>query len=147
MLLLTAGCINRISGETAVYKGSTGPAVLFRWCERPTKIHTKLGIYDSDGNWRIIAKFSTTTVSGESASFEIRSPGSGWELETGNPTLSPGVEYFVIAAPGDGDDDSFAQTIFTVDDVASLQPGQVISGSGKVTYPQSEFLAREPSYC
>lgn len=145
ILISATGCINTVNGDTAVYKGASGPAVLFKWCGQPSTIHAEISLGNDAESWRPLARFSTSTISGDGAPLEIGSPAPEWRLDAGDPTLSSGVEYTIWAWPDSEDDGSFLQTRFTLDGVASLRNDQLISGTSSAILNKSDFMAEELS--
>nr|WP_062338920.1 hypothetical protein [Herbidospora sakaeratensis] len=146
LLAATTGCMARIDGDSAVYHGTTGPAVLVTWCGRPSTMYVDLGVWEDDTTWRDQARFRLVSVPAETVPFEVASPGPSWRLESGDPTLSAGVQYTVYPSY-EGGDGAFEPTTFTVEEVTALTPGQVLTGRSGVVKKRSTYLAEDRTYC
>ncbi|WP_062440376.1 hypothetical protein [Herbidospora daliensis] len=129
VLVAATGCMAKLSGETAVYQGPAGPVALIRWCVPPTSVRADIGVFDDDSNWQPVARYtSVSPLAAEGASLDLASPGPAWRLDTGDPTLSPGVEYNLSATRGDSGGDILS--------TAALPPGRVLTGTaGAVGVP------------
>ncbi|MEV5740902.1 hypothetical protein AB0L30_12710 [Microbispora rosea] len=144
--LMLAGCVQEQVGTVGLTRSQDGGInIPVAWCGRaPRSMTVTILVHES---WTRVAKFSTTRVGDGSVTLDLDSPSPDWKLISGDPRLRPGVTYYVEAYPDSGKDAIVGQLRFSLNDAASLQPGDVYVGDKDDLYTWNEFLESASQMC
>ncbi|WP_151771092.1 hypothetical protein [Streptomyces abyssomicinicus] len=141
----TNGCSPPLLPLVAVLELPTGgPAAVLRPCERDQDHSMTVELRDQgwDG-WQ------ARTRKAGSAVFRLFSPPDSWQVtRTGEQRLVPGGSYdleFAVESSGGFVDHRGFLYSFSTADLASLRPGEVLTGQGTMT--REEFLEQALDHC
>ncbi|GAB3144963.1 hypothetical protein [Microbispora hainanensis] len=141
-----AGCVQNQIGTVGLTRSQDGGlSVPVAWCGRsPHSMTVTILVHES---WERVAEFSTTRVGSGSVTLDLESPSPDWKSVWGDPHLRPGVTYYVEASPDDGKDAIVGQLRFSLNDAATLRPGEVYVGDKNDLYTWNEFLESADVMC
>lgn len=129
--LATSGCIGAdtdVNGALGVTVGDAGrPVLVAEVCHGSVQ---SVGVYGpARGNQPNEALVELTAAEAVSGSFtlDLAAPGEAWEGEPAALPLGPDL-HVAVASGSEEADSQLSQVEFTAEDLASLQPGQVLSG-------------------
>ncbi|MBE3013438.1 hypothetical protein IL992_30290 [Microbispora sp. NEAU-D428] len=146
MVGMLTGCVQNQVGNVGLTRSQDGGLnISVAWCGRtPHLLTVTIMVHES---WKGVAKFSTTRVGNGSVTLDLDSPSSDWKLVSGDSHLRPGITYYVEAFPDSGKEAIVSQLTFTLEEVASLRPGQVYVGDKNDLYTWNEFLESANRLC
>ncbi|MEV7804345.1 hypothetical protein AB0O28_15500 [Microbispora sp. NPDC088329] len=122
------------------------PSVAVTWCDDSSPRRITVSIEEKESE-RPVAKFTTTKGRDHFATLNLESPGPDWTLLSGDPRLTPGITYRLMAWPGSGKEMGFGQSPFTMEELNELKPGQIAGGYPGETLTRSQFEEYAKSIC
>ncbi len=122
------------------------PSVAVTWCDDSPPRQITVFIEEKESE-KLVAKFTTTKGGDHFATLNLKSPGSDWTLLSGDPRLTPGITYRLMAWPGSGKEINFGQSSFTLEKLNELKPGQIAGGYPGETLTESQFVDYARSIC
>ncbi|MEU7916623.1 hypothetical protein [Microbispora bryophytorum] len=142
-----AACTQREGGAVSTMRSEDGsPSVAVTWCDDSPPRQITVFIEEKESE-KPVAKFTTTKGRDQFATLNLESPGPDWTLLSGDPRLTPGITYRLMAWPDSGKEMSFGQSPFTMEELNELKPGQIAGGYPGETLTKSEFMKYARDIC